>query len=338
MEIVKEADPRASADAAPLREMIAREMIPPTLAENLSNCFAPLYAKAGELIRSVESLSVTDPTQLTEMGQARDARLALRRVRVDADKRREELKAESLRLGSTIQRAYNELAQKIEPMEEKLLGMEQFAQRIEAQRKAETKVKREIELGAFVANLAFYDLANMPEKDYADLLASSRMAVEKRVADEKAANDARIALAKLVEAQRKADDEKRIEEARWSAAQTAKVQAKLKAERDEAEKARKAAEKVAADAKARADKLAEDARQAKAAEAKKAAAEARAKKKAEKAPDNEKIAECVKRLIEFTVPKMSTDAGHDLMVKVKRALAELAEEVGAEWDASGGEA
>lgn len=162
-------------------------------AKSLQKTFLPFYEKALEWNEKAKAIKVTEATQLTEMKQAREARLALKDVRVNVDKRRKELKEDSLKKGKAIDGVANLLKSLIEPTEEYLQQQEDFAKIAEEKRKRELKESREQLLQPFGITTDFYDLSNMPQEQFDVLYSNSKDAYEKRIAEEKKAEEERIA-------------------------------------------------------------------------------------------------------------------------------------------------
>lgn len=253
-------------------------------AHTLESKFAPLFAEAKSLVVQAQNITVTDASQVTQMKLARTVRLALRNVRIRAEGERKSLKEDSLRRGKAIDGVYNVLAYLVEPVEEKLKAAEEFAERIEAERKAKLKAEREESLRPFGVNTAFYDLANMPADAWNELFAgavaahkakeeAARKAEEARIAREKAEAEERERIRaenerlkrEAFEAEKKAQAERERVAAEKRAAdekariEREKIEAEMRKQREEADrKAREAAaaakaEREAAEAKARAE-------------------------------------------------------------------------------------
>ena len=165
-------------------------------ARNVTDVFAPLFAQAHSWAEKVATIKVTDATQVREMKLARESRLALKEIRVIAEKNRTRLKEDSLRRGRAIDSVYNTLEALVKPLEAQLKEQEEFVKRQEEQRKARIKAEREEALRPFGVNTAFYQLAEMPEADWAALFNST-------VAAHKAAKEA----AEKAEAERTAKEQ-----------------------------------------------------------------------------------------------------------------------------------
>lgn len=120
--------------------------------------FDPIYAEASDLASKSREIVVTDATQVTEIKQAREARLALRAVRLKAEKAHKDAKAESLKRGQAIDAARRVIDGVCEPEEARLLGLEQFAERAEAERKRKRVQAVEIDKPAGSAILTLQPL------------------------------------------------------------------------------------------------------------------------------------------------------------------------------------
>ena len=192
-------------------------------ARNVTDVFAPLFAQAHSWAEKVATIKVTDATQVREMKLARESRLALKEIRVIAEKNRTRLKEDSLRRGRAIDSVYNTLEALVKPLEAQLKEQEEFVKRQEEQRKARIKAEREEALRPFGVNTAFYQLAEMPEADWAALFNSA-------VAAHKAAKEA----AEKAEAERTAKEQAET-------AERERIRQENERLRQEAEAAQKAA-------------------------------------------------------------------------------------------------
>lgn len=340
--------------------------LPSAIAESLVTTFVPLAEKAARIIAGAESIVVTDATQVSEMKASRTARLALREVRVDIDKARKALKEESLRRGQAIDAVAGDLRERIEPVELRLEEQEKFAERAEAARKAQLKASRETLLAPFKIDTTFYNLAEMPEATFSELLDSTRTAHEARIAAAKKAEEDRIA----AEVARKAEEERiRIENAKLAAEkaeadrllaetrEAARKEALAAQARADAERQKVEAEKRAAEAKARAEREAAEARERReredaerklreerahreklereAAEAKakaeaKAREEEQARKKAARAPDKVKITAVATALRGLALPEVSSPEAVDCVGNIRAKLEQFAKWVEAQ--------
>jgi hypothetical protein len=123
----------------------------------------------------------------------RQLRLTFRALRVEADKKRKILKEDSIRRGKAVDGVYHVIEYLIVPIEQKLEEAEKFAEREEAAAKAKLKKEREDLLIPFDVAIEFYDLAEMPEANFARLLDDTRRSHAAKVEEKIRANNERIA-------------------------------------------------------------------------------------------------------------------------------------------------
>lgn len=321
----------------------------------INTALSPFFMQAQEWQAKVEG--VTDPKI------ARASRLTLKGIRVEAKKVHESLKASVLQRSRAIDAAYKTIENAIAPLELKLDEIEKAEARAEAERRARLAIDRASQLQPFGVDARFFNLAEMPDEGFAQLLDSSRSAHAAKIAAAKKAEEDRIAR-EIAEATARAERE------RVAAEERAKVQAeneRLRAEavaREEAaqkESEKAAREKKAAEAKAKAEReaYAETVRAAEekaraereAAQAalkaerearEKIEAENRAKAEAEKrrqadelarllaaeaAPDREKLRTFAKLVRTLEVPTMSTASGKHIAGVITKEIAKLAAEI-----------
>lgn len=320
-------------NASQLLTVVESSGLEPESAQSLKLAFAPLFEQAEHWRQQVATIKVTDVSQTREMKLARESRLALREIRIKADKTRKSLKEDSLRKGKAIDGCYNVLAYLIEPLEQALLEQEQFAERKEAARKAALKAEREQAMQPYGIDLTFYNLAEMPDNVFADLLANT-----------KAAHEAKLEAARKIEAERIARERAEAEERERVRQENEKLkreaeerEAAMRAEREKAERERKEAEekarkeREAIEAKARAErekaeaearkereareKLEAEKREAEAREMARIAKEKEAARRAAAAPDRDKLRSYAKQIVS-SLPEVSTDEGRALMAEV----------------------
>jgi hypothetical protein len=255
-------------------ELVAAEQgITLAPADPIAVSFGAIFAQAADWKAKAETIRITDVSQVREMKLARETRLALKEIRVSADKKHKELKADILMRGKAIDGARNIVEALIKPIESHLLEQEQFAERKEQARKDALKAERVAALSPY-ADPQFYALADMPEEAFAGLLGSSRIAHENKLAAAAKAEADRIAREQAEAAER---ERVRIENIRLKE-EAAKREAELKAERERVELERLAAAEVARKER---EALEAKARE-QAAQAAREAAEAAAKAKAER--------------------------------------------------------
>ncbi len=352
-------------ESTELAKITEQNQLPAERASALSAAYGPLFVEAGPIVAAARAINVTDATQVSEIKKARASRLALKDLRVRADKARKALKEDSLRFGRAIDGAYNVFVLEIEPLETRLMEMEQFAERKEAERKAALKSSREELLRPFGVDTTFYQLGDMPEPTFAQLLESSKLAHQARIDAAAKVEADRLA---RIEAERAEQERVRAENARLKAeaeaaekaaqaerervaAEARAAEAKAKAEREAIEaQARADREKAAAELRAAEDKARKEREAAalklrqeqearerieaqqraeKAAAEKKAAAEAQAKAKAERAPDLTKVRAVATALRGITPPVVKSREAQAAIENIFRSIASLAKDIDA---------
>lgn len=105
--------------------------------------FQDYFKVAAEWELKAKSIKVTDENQTADMKMARIGRLELRSKRIEIEKKRKELKEQSLREGRAIDGVANVLKGLIEPLEEYLNSQEKFVEIREAKRKEEERLEAE---------------------------------------------------------------------------------------------------------------------------------------------------------------------------------------------------
>ena len=148
---------------------------------DLISRFSPFLAQAKEWKEKAEGLVVTNIEQKFEMNEARNARLALKNIRVNIEKCRKALKEDSLKKGKAIDDTAKFLTAMIEPTEKYLQEQEEFRDRYEATQREELKAKRLAELAEYDVDGQFYSLDTLPEDQYQNLLTNSKEAKENKI-------------------------------------------------------------------------------------------------------------------------------------------------------------
>lgn len=256
-----------------LEVVVSQSGLAPTEADHLKLSFTPLFDSANQWAARVDTLSVTSVEQVREMKLARESRLALKEIRCNAERKRKELNESSQRRTKAVNGIYNVLEYLIVPLEEKLMDMEQFAERKEATRLNEQLKQRKLALAHYgPVLLDDQAIRNMAEDAFqfmlegAELLAAAKVAAEAKALAEQKEREA----AALAERERvRLENERLRAEAAAKEAALAKEREAVEAARKEAEAKAKAALKAAQDkakkereeamAKARSEQAARDA-------------------------------------------------------------------------------
>lgn len=303
-------------------------------SKSILDSFSGFFEIASEWESKSKKIQVTDESQKDLMITAREGRLFLKQKRVDVENKRKALKEQSLREGQTIDSIARILKNLIEPIEEHLEKQEKFAEIKEAQRKEALQAERIEILKPLNAPYNLYDLKNMSNADFNDLVNGLKSAIQARIDAEKKAETERIEREKAEAAEReriRIENEKLKAEAaereRQMAAERAKIEAERKAaeelarkEREEMERKLKieAAEREKAEAELRARKEDEERAEKEAAEIERQriAAEIKAKK----APDKAKLLSFADAVISMQLPEVKSEEAEKILADVKIIL------------------
>ena len=259
-----------------LLPVVAETKVDSEIQQMLLDRFSLFLEQAATGKQRASELVVTDISQTHEMKMAREARLALREIRLAADKTRKELKEDSLRYGRAVQSVYNVIELSIKPIEEHLEKQERFKELYELKQREALRVEREelakeyreymvvnINLGE-ITEIDFNNMLNGAKLQKQAAEQAARIAEEQRQARIKAEAEERERLRveneRLKAEAREREEKRRAEIEKIEAsirAAKAKAEAKAAAERAEREKIEKELQaKRDAEAKAEAERLA----------------------------------------------------------------------------------
>lgn len=276
-------------------QIIEQTGVENSTATQLREAFVTMFADADKWLAQAKAIKVTDISQTREMKLARDMRLALRQIRCDAENTRKRLKADALAKGKAIDGIANVLKSLVEPVEAYLQDQEDFAKRVEEQKREELRQARNLAMTPYAEFFAMspgFDLSAMSQEQFDAMLQGLNMKKEAKEAAERKMEELRVAeeerLRKEAEEKARLEAEQRekerlererlLKEAQDKAQEEAKkrleAERKAKAEREKAEEARKKAEAEQAEIRAKAERE---------------AAEAKAKADAEKAKIQAKL-------------------------------------------------
>lgn len=322
-----------------LLEVISLSEVEQQTGVVLQDAFLSFYEQAVQWKKKAFELKVTDVSQVREMKMAREARLALRDIRLDADKTRKRLKEDSLRYGRAVQGVYNVIEALIVPAEQHLEEQEKFAEIQEAKRKSELKASREMDLQPYAEFIPFgLDFGSMTEEDYHKTLNGAKLQLQAKLDAEAKAEAARIAKEKADAEEREririenerlkaeAAERERIhaEERAKAEAEKAKIEEQARIERAKAEEKLRVEqaekERIAAELKKKEAQEAEFKRQ----EEEKKQAEIKAAKEAElkakKESDLDKLRGLFKRLNDIEYPEMKSPEFQSIVKETKRSI------------------
>jgi hypothetical protein len=236
--------------------------------------FTPFLEQVREWKQKAETLVVTDISQTAEMKMARVARLAIRDIRLDADKTRKELKEDSLRYGRAVQGVYNVIEAAISPIEKHLEEQEKFKEREEAKQRAILKAKREDEAEPLRQYIPYgIDFSEITQEDFNKLINGAKLQRQQAIELAEKAEADRVARLKSEAEERerlRVENERLKSEAEEREKELQDERNKLeqhqRAANIEAARLRKEAEAAAAEQRAEADRLQKELDDKKAAE------------------------------------------------------------------------
>ena len=315
--------------------------------------FGSLLTQAEDWGRRARALVVTDEADVAGMKLARESRLALRQIRIAAERARKSMKEDALKRGQAIDGAYKVIASLIEPLEEHLLEQETFAERAEKRRREERAAERAQTLRALEVDPAMYaDLGAMPAEAWEGVRGNAERAKAAREEARRREEEARVEAERQAAARREQErleaeqrERERAEREREQAAENARLRAEAEArevaakaerERIEAEHAaerrrieaeakaeREAAEKARREAEAVRAQVERERREREEAEARRVAEEQAAREAAELAPDRAKFEALAETLRGISAPTCATKRGQAASAKVADQLAKM---------------
>jgi hypothetical protein len=172
----------------------------PRRALTLRETFESVLTRLEEWQTEARGLLVTDEEQTGKMARARLLRLEIRKVRVDLDKRRKDLKAGILVEGRAIDGAFAVFEGLSVPIERHLLDQEQFAERLVKRRTDALRDARQQALLALGANETALPaaLGELSEEAWNAVLTDAQAAKAWREEQSRLAEDARVEAARIV--------------------------------------------------------------------------------------------------------------------------------------------
>jgi hypothetical protein len=313
-------------------EVIKESGVEQQTAKMLQESFSPFFDEAGKVIEESKLIVVTDISQKDDMAKAREMRLILKNARVSADKKRKELKEDSLRYGKAVQGIYNVLDYLIVPAEKYLEDQEKFEERIEEQKRQKLIDERHMMIEPYLEFIpGGINMGSITEEDFNKLLAGAKFQMDAKKEAEEKAEQERIEAEKeaaIEQARIKEENERLKKEAEAREKAQAKEREEnekaLKAEREAREKAE--AEKKAIEEKQRKEKEAEDlkALEEKRIADKKIAEEKELERKAANATDKEKIILFVTSLSLISYPEVNTEDAKRILQEAKMSISKIA--------------
>lgn len=311
-------------------DVIESSGLEPDTTRNLKEKFLPFWEQVAAWKEKAEMLVVTDESQTAEMKMARTARLALRQVRIDADKTRKALKEDSIRYGKAVQGVYNVIEYLVKPIEEHLLKQEQFVEIRQQEARDRLNSEREA-LAAPLSDFINYTALPATNAPWADLTEEQFHAHLAKARELKAAHEAEQA---RLEAERiaKEKEDKLIREENAKLKAEAEERERQQAEErrkmeEQARKEREESARVLAAERAEREKLEKEAKERAEAERKAVEAEEAARRKAAAAPDKEKILKFADKLADWAIPDVETNEAIEILHYAEIAINNLAKSI-----------
>jgi septal ring factor EnvC (AmiA/AmiB activator) len=301
----------------------------------IKTAFNPFWLQAMDWQAKVET--VTDPKI------ARESRLLLKKIRVEAGHKKDEIKAALLKQTRAIDGAFKAIETTIAPMESKLDEIEKAEERRIAAAKAALKAERDAALRQYGVDPQWVQTGEMSDAQFLQMLdqaktahdakiEAARIAKEKAEAEAKAAEEARVAKAKAdaEERERMRLENERLRKEAEAREAAAKVGRERIAKERAAEEAKAAAERKKLEAKAAEERKAREAAEAEAARIRreaeeKAKAERLAREAAAKAPDKAKLAALAESIRDLVLPDMASAEGKRAVAHAQGVLFDLAQ-------------
>lgn len=326
------------------------------LAENkqseIAESLGSFFAKASEWDATIQSIVITSPDEVGKMKMAREGRLTLKGMRLEAEKvvkaRRDEIKYRMandvledklwLKAGQMMEATFKNLETKLEEKEK-------FAEIWEAKRQAELKLQRDEKLLPYMEFVPPVNTGTMSDVEFIKLFDYAKAQHEAKIEAERKAEQERIEREKAEVAERERirqenerlkkeaeEREKQMQKEREAAEAERKriemqnrkereaLEAKAKAEREAAEKLLQAERKAAQE---KAEKEAEQARKLAAELEEKRKSEQAQKEAAEKlaaAPDKEKLKALSAALSSYNLPELKTEKAAQITANVRTLL------------------
>lgn len=171
--------------------------LPESMQIELKANFTDYFTQLKVWEKEVLEIEVTDKSQNDKIEKAKIACKNLASTRIEIEKRRKKLKADSLNIGKAIDQVAKKLQGVIEPLETHAKNQAQFVELQEAKRRTELIEVRSQLLAPYCEDLTIYRLADLTDEAFQDVLTNSKLAYEAKIAIEKQAEIERIKQEKL---------------------------------------------------------------------------------------------------------------------------------------------
>lgn len=243
-------------------------------AKQLLEAFGAPFEEAGAILQNYQEIKVKDESDIAAMEEAKEKRLALKKVRTTVENKRKELKTDIVKAGKAIDSVARFVKEVITPAEEYLKTQEDFVKIKQENERLKIREERLGRLADLTETPDIYDLDNMNDEQFKALVGQlehdrlmAKMALEREEKERQAAEEA--------------------ERARQAAIEEENL--KLKAEAEERERALVEERKAAEEVRLKAEALEREKREQEEAELKAQQAAEELKKKELLSPDKDKL-------------------------------------------------
>src|SRR3990167_7976258 len=227
-----------------------------TQGQRILDNFSKFITEVNELEVKAKAINITDISQVEEMSQAREIRLSLKSIRVNAENIRKELKEGYLRGGKAVDGVANIIKALIVPLEEHLEKQEKFAENLEAERKARVDAERALELRKYLEtdeDLALYNYKEMTDEVFSKLVEGVKKAFDTKQEAIKKVEQDRL---EITRKEKEEQERIRLENAKLKAEAEAREKELAKERAEQEKKLEKERAKARAEAEAREKELA----------------------------------------------------------------------------------
>lgn len=287
-----------------------------TQGQIILDSFSDFFKKASEWEVKAKLIKITDISQVKEMADAREARLELKSIRVNADNTRKKLKEKALREGKAIDGIANVIKALIVPIEEYLEGQEKFIENLEIEKKLKLETERTNELSKYVPDITLYNFKDMSDEAFVGLISTVKRSFN------------------LAQEEIKKAELKRIEDEKKEKAEQERIKKeniKLKADAELREK-KVAAERAEAKKKLEKEtetrkKLEEEAEAKRVAELKEEKEKEEKERQAKLAPEKDKLFTWSEKIKSLEAPTDLSKAGLKIVKEAEEKLLVISQEI-----------
>ena len=176
-----------------LAKVVKESNLPEGKAAALEAAFMPYYEQVAAYCETAFQIKVTNIAQVAEMAKAKKAWAELRDIRIAKEKKRKQVKEESILEGRAIDKIANGLDSITLPMEAHLEAQWKYGERLREQLQNESRDLRTHEFGKYIEFLGpGIDLGTIGDEDHAKYLHLAKTLWNAREAENAKAEQERI--------------------------------------------------------------------------------------------------------------------------------------------------